>query len=170
MLRLIIIILFNLQLMKKRILLLVFTVLILFSCADPGGDPEYRGFEFNVWNRTNVDSSLEIVIGGMKNGVFIPTDSITINQILKSNSSYNYYTDKTRWKPSLNEIRMLPSQSCYFKIKLSNQRQEMIKRFNQSSVFFRLLLPSEDNYVGDYGSLYINIYNNKVTGHAAEEL
>ena len=156
--------------MKKIILLIVITVLIFNSCADPGGDPTFDGLEFSIWNRTSEDHEIEIIIGGMKNGVFIPTDSITINPMLKSNSSYNYYTDETRWKPSLNEIRMLPSQSCYFKIKLSNQRQEMIKRFNQSSVFFRLLLPSEDNYVGGYGSLYINIYNDKVTGHAAEEL
>jgi len=154
--------------MKKPILLLLLT-LTLFSCSDPGGDPVFDGFQFAIKNETNKKYSIELVIGGMKNDVFIPTDSIIMQPEIEANSYPSYFTEANRWKPNLNKIRAIPSERCYFKIKLSNNRVELIGRYNQQELM-GLLLPNEDVFEGDYGRLLIAIWENEVTGYAGEEL
>lgn len=154
--------------MKKTIFILIVSALVFISCTDPGGDPIYDGFKLQVSNSTNTDYDLEIVIGGKKNGVFIPTDSIKMQPpAIKNRSSY-YFLESNRWMPDLSKIKALPSDSCYFKLKLSNQRVEFIKRFNQQKAL-SLLLPNKNYYRGDYGWLLISIWDDKVTGRAAEE-
>lgn len=154
--------------MKKIVYTLIASALIFISCSDPGGDPIYDGFKLQVSNRTNTDYNIEIVIGGKKNGIFIPTDSIKMNQpVIKKKSNY-YFIEDNRWMPDLSKIKALPSDSCYFKLKLSNQRVEFIKRFNQQKAL-NLQLPNKNYYTGDYGWLLISIWDDKITGYAAEE-
>ena len=154
--------------MKKTLILLLFT-LTLFSCSDPGGDPVFDGFEFAIKNETNKKYSIELVIGGMKNDVFIPTDSIIMQPEIEANSYPSYFSEANRWKPNLNKIRNIPSERCFFKIKLLNNRSEMISRYNQQELM-GLLLPEDEVFEGDYGRLLIVIWENEVTGRAAEEL
>lgn len=155
--------------MKKNILFLIITVLIIFSCSDPGGDPTFEGFEFSIWNKTSNEYDIKIITGGMQNGIFVPTDSIVMQQKIKMNSYFSYNNSENRWRPSLDKIRAIPSERCYFKIKLSNQREEMIGRYNQQ-VLMSLLLPGEDFFTDDYGRLLISIRDTKITGRAAKEL
>ena len=89
--------------MKKTLILLLFT-LTLFSCSDPGGDPVFDGFEFDFRNKTNQEYTIEIVIGGMQNGTFVPTDSILMPSELIANKNISFYTEENRWKPNLNKI------------------------------------------------------------------
>ncbi len=154
--------------MKKTLILLLFT-LTLFSCSDPGGDPVFDGFEFDFRNKTNQEYTIEIVIGGMQNGTFVPTDSILMPSELIANKNISFYTEENRWKPNLNKIKAIPSERCYFKIKLSPQREEVIIKSGQSDAL-GLLLPSSNFFAGDYGRLIIGIWENEVTGRAAEEL
>ena len=155
--------------MKKNILFLVITVLTLFSCADPGGDPIFDGFEFDIRNKTNKDYSIEIVIGGIQNGNFIATDSIKLLPEIQMNNSSFYFTEEDRWRSNLNKIRTISSESCFFKIKLSSQRIEIIKKNIQSEAL-SLKLPNGDFFEGDYGRLIIAIWDNEVTGYTPKEL
>ncbi len=153
----------------KKIIILVLVIFILSSCADPGGDPVFEGFEFGIKNRTNKKHSIEVVIGGMLNGKFVPTDSIKMQPEIEINGYPSYFTDENRWKPNLELIRAIPSQRCYFKIKLSDNREEMVGRFNQQELM-SLLLPSGNFFIGNYGRLYFTIWGNETIGSAEEEL
>ena len=141
----------------------------IFSCADPGGDPIYEGLEFDFRNKTNEKYDIEIVIGGMSNGNFISTDSIVMPSKIQENSSKFFYLDQDRWKPNLDKIRDIPSERCYFKIKLSLQREEMVKRSDKSDAL-GLLLPSNDFFAGDYGRLILVVEGSEVTGYTLKEL
>ena len=154
--------------MKKPIILLLIT-LGMFSCSDPGGDPVFDGFEFDFRNKTNQEYTIEIVIGGMQNGTFVPTDSILMPSELIANKNISFYTEENRWKPNLNKIKAIPSERCYFKIKLSPQREEVIIKSGQSDAL-GLLLPSSNFFAGDYGRLIIGIWDNEVTGYTPKEL
>ncbi|WKD84839.1 hypothetical protein KCTC32516_00173 [Polaribacter huanghezhanensis] len=103
----------------------------------------------------------------MQNNVFTPTDSIKFDKI--EFLSKDYYFGMNRWKPSLDKIRVIPSERCYFKIKLSNQREEMIKQSGQSTLL-DLLLPNGNVFEGDYGRLIIAITGTEVTGYADKEI
>ena len=153
--------------MKKRTLLLVFTVLIFSSCVKDK-DRVFNGFEFSFSNYTNKVYDAKMYIGGMKNGIFISTDSINVSQIKIGASGGYYFGDENRWKPDLDKIRTIPSQHCYFKIRLSPQREEMIKRSGQSQIL-SLMLPSGDFFTGDYGSLIFGIRDSEVTGRVVKE-
>lgn len=150
----------------KKIIIIVFVALTLNSCADPGGEEIFEGFMFSFHEYTGEGYDIEIVIGGMDNGIFKPTDSIKMGTELPAlKKGYNYFFEDNRWKPDLDKIRAIPSSHCYFKIKLSNNRTEMIEVFNQK-ILMSLLLPSGDVFVGDYGRLVISIRKDKITGKA----
>ena len=152
--------------MKKKILFLVIVVLTLSSCIKDE-DRVFEGFSFYIGSNVGSFENAEIVIGGMQNNIFVPTDSIKFDKI--EYLSKHYYFDENRWKPNLAKIRTIPSERCYFKIKLSDQREEFIKVYNQNETM-SLLLPSENVFTGDYGRLIIAITGTEVTGRAAEEL
>lgn len=152
--------------MKKKILILWFLVLTLFSCEDPGGEEIFEGFSFSFYEYTGEDYDVEIVIGGMDNGVFKPTDSIKMETKLPAlKKAYNFFFEDNRWQPDLNKTRAIPSEKCYFKIKLSNNRTEMIGVYNQEGLM-SLSLPSGDVFVGDYGRLIISIRKDEITSKA----
>ena len=153
----------------KKIIILIFSVFVIVSCSDPGGDPVFEGVEFDFRNKTNQEYTIEIVIGGMLNNVFVPTDSVLMPTEITANESRFFYTEGNRWRPDLNKIRAVPSERCYFKIKLSPQREEMVKRSDKSNAL-GLLLPSSDFFVGDYGRLILVIEDNEVTGSTLKEL
>jgi len=52
---------------------------------------------------------------------------------------------------------------------LSDQREELIGRYNQTALF-SLLIPDNHIFIGDYGHLLISIRDNEITGRAAEEV
>lgn len=153
---------------------LCFISFLLTSCGDigdPGGEPIYNGFLVTVANSTNQIYQGELVIGGLKNNNFIPTDSVKFKRDLEiGNSTVGYhFVDEGGWKPDLNKIKIIPSERCYFKLKLSNGRSSIIARYN-SNELFSLLLPKENYFRGDYGVLYLNIDDTQISGYAAEEL
>ncbi len=150
----------------KKIIIIVFVALTLNSCADPGGEEVFEGFMFSFYEYTGEDYDVEVVIGGMENGIFKPTDSIKMETKLPAlKKAYNFFFEDNRWQPDLNKIRAIPSEKCYFKIKLSNNRTEMIGRYNLPGLM-SLSLPSGDVFVGDYGRLVISIRKDKITGNA----
>jgi hypothetical protein len=155
--------------MKLQRLIIVLTLLVVASC---GLDPERDQFGITIafYNHTNEVYDAKMIIGGLKNGVFIPTDSINISQIKIGGATHpSYFVDENRWKPNFEKIRAIPSERCYFKLKLSNQREEVIKRLNLPDLF-SLLLPKEDVFINDYGRILISIRDLEITGRAAEEL
>ncbi len=154
--------------MKKKILFLVIVVLTLSSCVK-NEDRSFDGFSFFITNNAStVFENAEIVIGGMQNGVFVPTDSIKLPK-LERLVPKDYHFDDNRWKPNLDKIRAIKSDRCYFKFKLSSQREELVGRYNNTELM-SLLLPSENTFKDDYGELLFTIYDNNVIGSAAKEL
>lgn len=157
--------------MTKRVLIVIMLTTI-FSCADPGGEPVYDGLTFQISNRTNEIYQGEIVIGSLVNNKFIATDSIKFIRSLEVGSAlsnYPHFVGENRWKPNLAKIRNIPSERCYFKLKLSNGRFGIITRYN-SNELFSLLLPVSEYFSGDYGLIFLNIDDNQLSGLAAEEL
>ena len=74
--------------MKTKIVIVVASFFLLISCADPGGDPVFEGFSLAIFNKTNQTyDDAKLFIGGMKNNVFIPTDSILISPKIKTNNN-----------------------------------------------------------------------------------
>ncbi len=154
--------------MKKKILFLVIAILTLSSCVKDE-DRSFEGFSFFITNNAStVFENAEIVIGGMQNGVFVPTDSIKLPK-LERLIPKDYHFDDNRWKPNLDKIRAIKSDSCYFKFKLSSQREELVGRYNKVELM-SLLLPSGNVFKDDYGELLFTIQEDKVIGSAAKEL
>ena len=153
--------------MKKVFIFLVAFSVLLTSCED--FDPTYDGFELNFWNKTSEFYNAEIIIGGFNNGKFIATDSVVVKEIeIGGNNALLYFVNENRWKPDLNKIRKIPSERCYFKIKLSNGREELITKFN-SSELFDLQVLNKNYFKGDSGLLIITINNSIITGRAVVE-
>ena len=143
----------------KKIYLQLLCLVFLSSCTDPGGDPTFEGFTFGVANNTNKIYDATLYIGGIVNGNFMATDSILVDKI--KNGSWDlygfYFSDENRWKPNLDKIRDLPSERCYFKIKLSDGREKVI--LNTSSEFFGLdISDGKKEFVNEKGRIYIYIY------------
>lgn len=154
--------------MNKQKIIFVLTFFIFSSCMKDEHRTRY-GFTIAFWNYTSEVYDAKMIIGGMKNGIFIPTDSININKIKLGGDIHPYYfINDNRWRPNLDKIRTIPSERCYFMLKLSNQRQEIIKRYEQQELM-SMLLPSSDTFIDDYGRLLISIRNNQITGRAAKE-
>ncbi len=151
--------------MKTKKIIPVLLCLILFNSCVKDEDRVFEGFSFYITSNVGSFEDAEIVIGGMQNNIFVPTDSIKFDKI--EYLSKHYHFDDNRWKPNLDKIRAIPSGRCYFKIKLSSQREEMI--MNNSSLM-SLLLPKENFFKGRYGQLQLNIEVDKVFGGADEEL
>lgn len=156
----------------KRInqIILLISFLVITSCDFEDEDVIRNGFTFRIANRTNEAYIAAIVIGGFKNNNFIATDSINFERALEIGGSnlLSHFVDENRWKPSLDKIRNIPSNRCYFKLKLSNSREEMITRYN-SSELMSLLLPNSNVFKGDFGAIYLNINDSQISGKAAEE-
>ncbi len=149
--------------MKKRVIILVLTVLIFTSCVKDE-DRSFEGFTFRFSNHTNLEYNSKIFIGGMKNGIFTPTDSISIVPSIKvsGNNSY-YFGGENRWKPNLGLIRELPSGSCYFLLKLSDSREELVKIYNNNATF-SISIPNGEKILDDEGRIRIYIYDNEIFG------
>ena len=142
---------------------------ILTSCLIEEDEDVIRdGFQTNFFNLTNSDYNGKIIVGGYKNNFFVATDSINLDTTILSNRKSIFFTDVDRWLPDLSKIRAIPSERCFFKIKLSNGRKELITRFN-STELMSLKLPSTNYFRGNFGFLSITIDNNQISGHAIEE-
>jgi len=155
--------------MKTKIVIVVASIFLLISCADPGGDPVFEGFSFSFSNHTKAYTDAKLFIGGMKNGVFISTDSILITPKIPANNRYNYFGDENRWKPNLSKIRAIPSGRCYFLLRLSDEREELIERYEQTELF-SLSVPEGKKFVGDLGYILISIWDDRITGNALIEI
>ncbi|NVK53066.1 MAG: hypothetical protein HWD85_09040 [Flavobacteriaceae bacterium] len=156
---------------KKQLIVSVISILFVMTSCDWFEDENYEGFMVSFSNHTSKVYDGVMIIGGFKNGNFVPTDSVEVPQIKLGSGVANpsYFIDKNRWKPNLDKIRKIPSERCYFKLKLSDGRSELIKRY-QSSELMSLLLPSEKYFENDYGDLLLVIWDQEITGRAAKEL
>ena len=155
--------------MKTKNVFLFFCAMLLISCGDPGGDTIYEGFSLSFINKTNPTYDVEIVIGALSNGMFHPTDSIVATNVMQGGDLPTYFRDENRWKPDLNKIKNLPSDRCYFKIKLSDGREELLTEYS-SNELFSLLMPSESNFSGRFGVLVISIALDETWADIAERI
>ncbi|UAM97590.1 hypothetical protein K8354_14960 [Polaribacter litorisediminis] len=156
--------------MKKFIKILVFSLLFISCLIDEDEDVIRNGFQINLSNSTNKVYTGKYIIGGFKDNVFIVTDSIDFEREVKTGilTVPPHFTDANRWKPDLSKIRAIPSERCYFRIKLSDGRNQLITRFD-SSELMSLQLPNTTHFRGDFGRLIIAIQDNQITGYAAKE-
>lgn len=142
--------------MKTKILITVISFVFLTSCVRDEDMP-FEGFTFLFSNHTSRNySEAELFIGGIKNGVFIPTDSILIVPKIKTNGNGYHFIGENRWKPDLRKIRAIPSDRCYFFIKLTNDRESLLGKYNQTEPF-SINLPSDNTIGGNMGSVRIYI-------------
>ncbi len=149
--------------MKIKRIIIALNFLILISCVKDE-DRSYEGFTFRFSNHTNTEYNAKIFIGGIKNGMFMSMDSISIVPSIKlsGNNSY-YFGGENRWKPNLGLIRELPSGSCYFLLKLSDSREELVKVYNNNATF-SIPIPNGKKILDDEGSIRIYIYDNEIFG------
>ena len=78
----------------KKLITALLSLFLYASCnftALEGGP--YEGFSFLFYNETSNVYDAEIIIGGMKNGVFIPIESI---QFMKIKAGGLYYIGENR--------------------------------------------------------------------------
>lgn len=163
MLRLKIVIKFNLQLMKKRILFTAIVLLLMQSCSFlDDWDREYDGITVSVWNETRYVLDATLYIGALKNSNFIPTDSVPLDSILIRRYYPGYYTEKNRWNPQLNLITNLKVDSAYFKIKLSNNRSALLQ---SNGIPAKLYMKDYKKIESREGELSISIFDNLISGH-----
>ena len=149
--------------MKKNILLLIFTVLLIFSCVKDE-DRVFEGFTFRFSNHTGKEHNVKVFIGGLENGNFIPTDSISIVPSIKINGNNSYYFGgENRWKPNLNLIRKTSSNNCYFLLKLSDNKEIIVSVYGIEK-FFNIDISNGKEVSGNEGRVRIYIYDDKVYG------
>lgn len=142
--------------MKKVIKIFIFSLLFISCLIDEDEDLIRDGFQTNYFNDTNQTYTGKIIIGGFKDNAFVAKDSINFDRAIEANRQTIMFTDNDRWKPDLSKIRAIPSENCYFKIKLSDGRNQLITRIN-SNEFMNLKLSSTQNFRGDFGRIFINI-------------
>ena len=143
----------------KKILIALIVLFTLNSCTGLEDD-NYYGFEFVVVNHTSQEYNAEIVVGGFKDGVFIPTDSIRMDPIVIHKPEYDasgFFKERNRWNPDMQKTRAIPSDSCYFKLKLTNDRQEFIKKSETNDALFALEIPENNLFKNDNGIIGFRI-------------
>ena len=83
--------------MRKYFYILIF--ILIYSCVITDIDPKHKGFNFHIYNETNINYDGELLIGGLKKGKFKAIDSIlTLNIIKGSNSPSIFFNGEKRWK------------------------------------------------------------------------
>lgn len=149
--------------MKYRIIIFIsITLIVLNACEALDVSPVLKGFFVKFLNETNEVYDAKLFIGGLEKEIFTATDSIEIKQIeLGGNSTLPYFVSPNRWEPDLNKIKNIPSDSCYFKLKLSNSREELIKVFGTTNLF-SLKLPDKSYFEDNNGSLIIVINSDQI--------
>ncbi len=154
---------------KLKTIPLILCLWFVSSCFSDE-DRSFTGFTFSFSNRTNQSYDAELFIGGLQDGVFVATDSVPILNLRIGDSTVNgsYYIDENRWQPNLDAIRALPSEHAYFKLKLSEEREALIGRY-QSSELFSLAIPPGKRFIDDEGRILISFDNSVIYGRAAEE-
>ncbi|WP_088323475.1 hypothetical protein [Polaribacter tangerinus] len=153
----------------KNIFLVAISLILIVSCGDPGGEQIFDGFSVSFINRTDQTLDAKILVGGISDGVFYPTDSIIAKNVKTGTIMNGYFKDTDRWKPDLDKIRMIPSERCYFKLKLSNNREELLTEFN-STELFNLILPSASHFIGDYGKLFFTFNDSETWADVGERI
>ncbi len=128
-------------------------------------EPSQEGFTFSFSNRTDQVYDAQLSIGGLKDGVFVATASVPITnlQIGYADVIPSYYKDENRWQPDLEAIRNIPSEYAYFKLKLSENREGIIEKFDTSELF-KLAIPSGKKFIDDEGRINIYITDDKISG------
>ena len=149
--------------MKTKKIIPLLLCLILFNSCVKDEDRFYEGFTFVISNETSKIYDGEIFIGAMKNGVFSPTESIVIPKIMIGKGHPHYFISENRWKPNLETIRSIPANECYFLLKLSNSKEEILKRYDTSTLF-SLEISNNKKIGGDEGRIYMYIYDNEIFG------
>lgn len=148
---------------------MLFSLILLFSCTGLGGETNFKGFQFSIWNDTQQVLEAKIIIGGEQNGNYIATDSVLIEEIkIGGNNPSPFFLNENRWKPDLDKIRNIPANECFFVIDLSNGRRERIGRF-QSNELFSLQLPNVYHFTGDRGDILLSIKDSEVTASTVAE-
>lgn len=149
----------------------IFSLLFLNSCInDVFNETPHEGITFSTFNKDKDFTNIKISVGGMKNDEFIATESIIIPKL--EFGSFTYFRDDNRWKPNLDLIRNIPSDSCYFWIKLTEERNELLTYYENYmySGGVRFSVSEEKKYIsGEDGYLIININKEKIRSRIDSE-
>lgn len=147
--------------MKTKIAIVVASFFLLISCVGLGADPVFDGVTVSVWNETRSVLDAQLYIGALKNNVFIPTDSVSLEKIRIKNPYPSYYTEYDRWNPNLNLITSLGSDSAYFFIRFSNQRNALLQ---YHGILAKANIKNLDRIVSGEGSLSVSIREGYISG------
>ena len=159
----------------KNLVLTFLSVLFLASCDiyPNDEDQDQFGFTVRVSNFENKEyKNMELIIGGMKNGEFVATETLKLPVISKTNIKKTHYFNEGdgRWQPNLDLIRAIPSDSAYFYFKLTEERKGLLgyntddgnggSKFNLA----KIAIPEGRIIKNDDGSLTMSIYDYGVSG------
>lgn len=136
----------------------------------------YEGFRFSISNTDKEFDNAKIFIGGKSNNKFIATDSIVLPKIYSPKSSLNnhfqiknqtavkdYFYKRNRWKPNLDLIRAIPSDSCYFRLVLPDGREALLK--NNKGELAKTELPAGRIITSSDGYIQIQIQKDSIKGN-----
>ena len=127
--------------MKTKFLIII-SSLFLISCFDGFIDIEelHPGFYLTAFTNQEEFGEFdgELFIGGVKDSVFIPIGSTLFHFdggfhrtstafYYDENNNKTLYHNENNWNPNLDAIKNIPSDNYYFLLKLSEDRQEIIK-------------------------------------------
>ncbi len=142
----------------KNLIILFISIFVLSSCDvyGPDEDRERFGFDFRITNNTGVEYlNAEITIGIMKDGVFVPSETLKLPVIPRSknvNGSTYYFLSGDRWQPNLKNI-----EKAYFKLKLNSEREGFIEFLENKFVSNTPLL------------MYLKIPENKIITNRGDD-
>ena len=108
--------------------------------SSPRDDCPSLGFNFWLFNESGLEyHNAEITIGGLKDGIFVETESYPLPKILVPNSSQWPIDNSSkgqyiceRWNPNLDLIRAIPSNKVYFSLKIGNNTAAIATIFKPS--------------------------------------
>lgn len=167
--------------MKTKNLILI-SCLFLASCISQDGDLDEYGITFSIANNTNQTyENASITIGGMKDGEFIGTESYKL-PILKIIGYYDWNTygdnreeiaiGQNRWNPNLDLIRAIPSEKVYFKLKLAEGSETLLRNVNFENGTLTTLvsraIPKGYSFYNDDGDLSIAIWEEGIISRLYE--
>jgi hypothetical protein len=154
-----------------KIIIFVSFLVVLTSCDISDPEADKIGFEISVANDSGVNyDNAKLMIGGMKDGKFIKTESYSLPTLFartSNNESQTIALDDNRWKPNLDLIRAIPSNRAYFSIQFEGKEEVLLYDFWEKYKGELVSVTISEGRVikNDDGELTISIEKDTVLAH-----